>query len=112
MRTPPGGPAARARSTVSASSRTPSWPTTPMLALMTFAVSFLVPGRDAFFARPEDVILYKLLYFREGGSDRHLRDIAGMLAVSGSELDMEYLADWARRLAVSDLWEATRDRAS
>ncbi|HXU91284.1 MAG TPA: hypothetical protein VFQ62_20740 [Methylomirabilota bacterium] len=72
----------------------------------------LVPGRDAFFARPEDVILYKLLYFREGGSDRHLRDIAGMLAVSGSELDMEYLADWARRLAVSDLWEATRGRAS
>jgi hypothetical protein len=34
----------------------------------------LVPGREAYFARPEDVILYKLLYFKEGGSDRHLRD--------------------------------------
>ena len=26
----------------------------------------LVPGRDAWFARAEDVILYKLIYYREG----------------------------------------------
>jgi hypothetical protein len=68
----------------------------------------LVPGREAYFARPEDVILYKLLYFKEGGSERHLRDIAGMLAVSGPELDREYLSAWARRLDVADLWDATR----
>jgi hypothetical protein len=70
----------------------------------------LVPGREAYFARPEDVILYKLLYFRQGGSDRHLRDIAGMLAVSGADLDIAYIANWARRLQVIDLWEtAQRD---
>lgn len=66
----------------------------------------LVPGREAYFARPEDVILYKLLYCREGGSDRHLRDIAGILAVSGADVDVEYIAEWARRLGVVDLWEA------
>jgi hypothetical protein len=72
----------------------------------------LVPGREAHFARPEDVILYKLLYFREGGSDRHLRDIAGILAVSGTELDREYIAHWARQLNVGDLWDEAvrRDR--
>jgi hypothetical protein len=72
----------------------------------------LVPGRDAYFARPEDIILYKLLYFREGGSDRHLRDIAGILAVSGTELDRGYIVHWARQLRVGDLWEeaARRDR--
>lgn len=70
----------------------------------------LVPGREAYFARPEDVILYKLLYFQEGGSDRHLRDIAGMLAVSGPEIDVAYIAQWARRLGVVDLWDAARRR--
>jgi hypothetical protein len=71
----------------------------------------LVPGRDAYFARPEDVILYKLLYFKEGGSDRHLRDIVGMLAVSEADIDVEYVSRWARRLGVGDLWDATRRRA-
>jgi hypothetical protein len=71
----------------------------------------LVPGRDATFAAPEDVILYKLLYFRDGGSDRHLRDIAGILAVSGADLDIQYIADWARRLGVVDLWQEVRHRA-
>jgi hypothetical protein len=71
----------------------------------------LVPGQDAYFARPEDVILYKLLYFREGGSERHLRDVAGMLAVSGVDIDVGYVAAWARRLGVLDVWDAIRRRA-
>ena len=70
----------------------------------------LVPGREAYFARPEDVILYKLLYFREGGSDQHLRDVAGMLAVSGADLDFDYVSQWAHRLGVVDLWDAVRRR--
>jgi hypothetical protein len=71
----------------------------------------LVPGREAYFARPEDVILYKLLYFQEGGSERHLRDVAGMLAVSGPDIDVGYIAEWAHRLGVLDVWDATRRRA-
>jgi hypothetical protein len=67
-----------------------------------------VPGREAYFARPEDVILYKLLYFREGGSDRHLRDVAGMLSVSGPDLDLGYIGQWARRLSVTELSDAMR----
>lgn len=70
----------------------------------------LVPGREAYFARPEDVILYKLLYFEEGRSDLHLRDIAGMLAVSGADLDLDYIAHWARHLGLVDLWDAARRR--
>ena len=42
----------------------------------------LVPGREAYFARPEDIILYKMLYFREGQSDVHVRDILGILRVA------------------------------
>jgi hypothetical protein len=67
----------------------------------------LLPGQEAYFARPEDVILYKLLYVREGGSDRHLRDVAGMLAVSGPEIDVGYVSEWARPLGVAEIWNAT-----
>lgn len=69
-----------------------------------------MPGREAYFARPEDVILYKLVYVREGRSDRHLRDIAGIVAVSGPDLDLEYIAHWAARLDVLDLWHRARRR--
>ena len=65
---------------------------------------------EAYFARPEDVILNKLLYFQEGGSERHLRDIAGMLRVSGPEIDTRYIGDWAQRLGVGDSWQAVRRR--
>jgi hypothetical protein len=71
----------------------------------------LLPGIEAYFARPEDVILNKLLYFQQGGSDRHLRDIAGMLRVSRAEIDTGYIDDWAQRLGVRDAWQAVRQRA-
>jgi hypothetical protein len=64
----------------------------------------LASGATAWFARPEDVILYKLLYYREGGSGVHLRDILGMLRVSGSEIDHRYVRDWADRLGLSSEW--------
>jgi len=57
------------------------------------------------FASPEDVILKKLQAYREGGSDKHLRDIDGVLRVQAS-IDREYIADWANKLGVLDQWHA------
>lgn len=37
-------------------------------------------------APPEYVIVRKMEYYREGGSDKHLRDIRAMLAISSNEL--------------------------
>lgn len=70
----------------------------------------LVASREAYFARPEDVILHKLLFVRGGASERHLRDITGMLRISGAEIDITYVGEWARRLDVEDLWAATKSR--
>lgn len=59
-------------------------------------------GRLEPFASPEDVVLKKLEFFREGGSQKHLRDIASMIAVQGADsLDWRYLEDWASRLGVA-----------
>lgn len=63
---------------------------------------------EATFAAPEDVILKKLEYYREGKSDKHLRDIAGVLKISGDELDMGYIDTWADRLGVREIWERVR----
>ena len=70
----------------------------------------LVPGVEAYFARPEDVILYKLLYHRQGGSDLHLRDVLGILRVSGSEIDGAYVTEWAHHLGVAEVWQQVRSQ--
>ena len=71
----------------------------------------LLPGVDAYFARPEDVILYKLLYHRQVESASHLRDVLGILRVSGPELDERYITEWADRLGLRILWEQIRKQA-
>jgi hypothetical protein len=65
----------------------------------------LLPDRDVMTAAPEDVILGKLWYYSEGGSDRHLRDIAGILRVSGERVDRAEVERWARELGYLDAWQ-------
>ncbi|MFN8512777.1 MAG: hypothetical protein U0232_02575 [Thermomicrobiales bacterium] len=58
-----------------------------------------------FFASPEDVILSKLVWYRNGGevSDRQWLDILNVLALQADNLDWAYLHHWASELSVSDL---------
>jgi hypothetical protein len=68
-------------------------------------------GIEAWFLSPEDVILYKLSYYRLGGevSQKHPIDISRMLAVIGTELDLAYIEHWAAEVGVADLWQALWD---
>jgi hypothetical protein len=59
---------------------------------------------SGYVAAPEDVILGKLRYYREGGSEKHLRDIKGILKVSGYALDRDYLERRASELGLSEFW--------
>ncbi len=65
---------------------------------------------EANFASPEDVIIKKMEYYREGGSEKHLRDITGILKISGEEVDRGYLAEWAERLNLTEIWDAVKRR--
>ena len=56
-------------------------------------------------APPEYVIVRKLEYFREGGSDKHLRDIRGILSVSGAQINQADLNEWVQRLGVEVEWQ-------
>jgi hypothetical protein len=65
---------------------------------------------DASFSSPEDAILKKMEFYREGGADKHLRDIAGVLRTSGDEIDTAYVDRWAATLGVTDVWRAILER--
>ena len=65
----------------------------------------IAPGFAAMFTSPEDVIIKKLQFYQIGNSDRHLRDIAGVLKVSGDLIDRDYVSTYAAQFGVSDLWQ-------
>ena len=65
-------------------------------------------GHQAWFASPEDTILKKLEYYREGGSEKHVRDIKGVLMIQGDAIDFDYLETWAKSLGVIDLLRRIR----
>jgi len=62
------------------------------------------------FAAPEDVILKKMEFYKEGGSEKHLRDITGILRISGDEVDRNYIVDWSDRLGLLEIWKAVEER--
>ncbi len=70
----------------------------------------VVAGLGAMLASAEDVILSKRVFFREGGSDKHVRDIASMLRVQGDAIDLGYVNRWAARLGVANEWDTVRRR--
>ena len=80
---------------------------TPFNRSRFFRARRLTPGPDfqATFASPEDVILKKMEYYREGHSDKHLRDIAGVFRISGNQIDRAYLAEWIARLGLEEVWQ-------
>ncbi|MBM2811774.1 MAG: hypothetical protein HW416_2533 [Chloroflexi bacterium] len=56
---------------------------------------------------PEDLVLRKLLWYRQGGetSERQWSDVLGVLKVQASRLNGPYLAQWAADLEIDDLLE-------
>ena len=60
----------------------------------------ILRGLHAWVAAPEDVIIAKLRYYREGESEKHLKDIRGILA--NTEIHREYLDRWISTLELGN----------
>jgi hypothetical protein len=67
-------------------------------------------GFEACFSSPEDAIIMKMEYYRQGGSEKHPRDIAGVLKTSGEKIDMAYISRWAGEMGLADIWTAIQER--
>jgi hypothetical protein len=48
-------------------------------------------GDEAYFISANDIVLAKLLAFRQTGSDKHLRDVKGILVTQWEQLDFELI---------------------
>ena len=64
-------------------------------------------AREVPLVSPEDIILNKLEWYRQGGevSERQWNDVLGVMKVQGTSLNRDYLGKWAVELGVSDLLE-------
>lgn len=64
-------------------------------------------GKSFSVVSPEDIILLKLQWYREGGcsSERQWNDVLGVLAVQAKRLDFEYLKKWSSILGINNLLE-------
>lgn len=61
-------------------------------------------GMQVPIAPPEYVILHKLRFRQQGASERHLRDVRGMLRVLGGSIDMAVLELDADTFGLSAQW--------
>jgi hypothetical protein len=70
--------------------------------------SIQVEGETFWVAPVEYVILRKLEYYREGRSDKHLRDIAGILEVSDAQINKGWLEEQITERQLQEQWLAAR----
>jgi hypothetical protein len=61
---------------------------------------------------PEDLIVYKPMYFGLSQQSKDFRDIAAILQSKKNELDMNYIEYRAARLGLSSLWKEMLDSNS
>ena len=71
------------------------------------------PGQPVVLHTPEDVILFKLAWYRLGNqvADQQFKDVLGVLQVQAGRLDDAYLDRWAADLGVADLLRRAREES-
>jgi hypothetical protein len=67
------------------------------------------PIGQVFVHTPEDLIIYKTLYFSLSRQTKHLRDISAVLAALGDQLDDAYVETWMARQGLLSIWKELLD---
>jgi hypothetical protein len=61
---------------------------------------------SVFVASPEDTIVAKVEWSQQsGGSERQRRDVAGIVATMGEQLDRAYVDRWIHQLGLEEEWD-------
>ena len=63
------------------------------------------PTQSLWLAPPEYVIIRKLEFYRDGGSDKHLRDIQAMLNLISNDLNHDFLNQALAERQLSTYWQ-------
>lgn len=62
------------------------------------------PGKQFWLAPPEYVVIRKLEFFREGGAEKHVRDVRAMLAALGDDVDRGQIETWVTERGLASAW--------
>jgi hypothetical protein len=66
------------------------------------------PGKDVYFASPEDVIINKLIWGRKSASEKQWRDVLSIMKTQRETLEYDYLREWTDKLEIApDYLQAT-----
>ncbi len=60
---------------------------------------------EIFIHTPEDLIIYKMLYYSLSQQTKHIRDIGSILKTMGEKLDREYIKKWAEEKQLISIWQ-------
>lgn len=71
-------------------------------------ISKKIDGQKIYFISPEDLILSKLIWYKDSQSTRHLEDIESILKIS--KVDVKYIENWASRQSTSDILKDLRKK--
>jgi hypothetical protein len=66
-------------------------------------------GKEIYFSSPEDVILKKILWFKESEVQKHLEDALAILEIQ-QNLDLDYLKIWADKPGIRGLLKGLQKR--
>jgi hypothetical protein len=75
-------------------------------------VDYGPPIGQVYIHSPEDLILYKLIYFGLSQQPKHSRDIAAILRAKENQLDLDYIEEWVTRLGLGSEWKEMLDSIS
>jgi hypothetical protein len=66
----------------------------------------LGPGLgELYLHTPEDLIIYKLLYYNVSQQPKHISDIASIVQTMGDTLDAQYIQKWVAEKDLSTIWK-------
>lgn len=54
---------------------------------------------------PEDLILYKVIYYSLSQQTKHIHDISIIVKTIGDTLEIDYIRGWVARLGLEDVWQ-------
>ena len=75
-------------------------------------VDYGPPIGKVYIHSPEDLIIYKLMYFGLSQQSKHSRDIAAILKSKKNELDLDYIERWVTRVGLESAWKEMLDSVS
>jgi hypothetical protein len=64
---------------------------------------------EVFVHTPEDLIIYKMLYYSLSHQTKHIRDIGAIIGTMMDRLDYEYIQKWAGKKNLISIWNAIQN---